>query len=108
MSVPPRHPGPDLDGYLTVRSSTVVARMDFHDSAEDATFRSEVRDWLVEHLTGEFATVGSRGGPADETGWDIRLEWERLLGRDGWVGLSWADAARGGRGGGLDSGRHAE
>jgi alkylation response protein AidB-like acyl-CoA dehydrogenase len=63
--------------------------MDFHDSAEEATFRAEVGAWLAEHLTGEFATVGSRGGPADETGWDIRLEWERLLGRDGWVGLSW-------------------
>src|SRR5712691_10218244 len=76
-------------GYLTARSSTVGDRMDFHDSPEEASFRAEVRAWLAEHLTGEFATVASRGGPADETGWDSRLEWERLLGRDRWVGLSW-------------------
>jgi alkylation response protein AidB-like acyl-CoA dehydrogenase len=63
--------------------------MDFHDSPEEASFRAEVRAWLAEHLTGEFATLGSRGGPADETGWDTRLEWERVLGRDRWVGLSW-------------------
>ena len=63
--------------------------MDFHDSPEEASFRAEVQAWLAEHLTGEFATLGSRGGPADETGWDTRLEWERLLGRDRWVGLSW-------------------
>ena len=70
--------------------------MDFHDSPEEASFRAEVREWLAEHLTGEFATLGSRGGPADETGWDTRLEWERLLGRDRWVGLSWP-AEYGGR-----------
>ncbi|MCZ7527399.1 MAG: acyl-CoA dehydrogenase family protein [Acidimicrobiia bacterium] len=63
--------------------------MDFRDTPEEAAFRDEVRTWLAEHLVGEFAEVGARGGPADEEGYDIRLAWERELGRAGWVGMSW-------------------
>jgi alkylation response protein AidB-like acyl-CoA dehydrogenase len=63
--------------------------MDFRDNPDEAAFRAEVRGWLADHLTGEFAALGSAGGPADETGWDVRIEWEKILGRDGWVGLSW-------------------
>jgi alkylation response protein AidB-like acyl-CoA dehydrogenase len=63
--------------------------MDFADTAEDAAFRDEVRTWLAEHLVGEFREIGGRGGPADETAWDTRVEWEQVLGRDRWVGISW-------------------
>ncbi len=63
--------------------------MDFTDSPEEAAFREEVRDWLADHLVGEFAEIGGQGGPADETGWDVRLEWEKVLGMARWVGLSW-------------------
>jgi alkylation response protein AidB-like acyl-CoA dehydrogenase len=63
--------------------------MDFRDTPDEAAFRAEVRAWLAEHLTGEFAALGSGGGPADETGWDIRLAWEHVLGADRWVGVSW-------------------
>jgi alkylation response protein AidB-like acyl-CoA dehydrogenase len=63
--------------------------MDFHDSPLEAAFRTEVRGWLDEHLVGEFKELGAVGGEADETGWDVRVEWERLLGTDRWVGLSW-------------------
>jgi alkylation response protein AidB-like acyl-CoA dehydrogenase len=65
--------------------------MDFTDSPEEAAFRAEVRGWLAEHLVGEFAGLGGSGGPADETAWEPRVEWERLLGRDRWVGLSWPE-----------------
>jgi alkylation response protein AidB-like acyl-CoA dehydrogenase len=65
--------------------------MDFTDSPEEAAFRAEVREWLAEHLVGEFAELGGTGGPADETAWEPRVEWERLLGRDRWVGLSWPE-----------------
>jgi len=65
--------------------------MDFRDSPDEAAFRNEVRTWLGEHLTGEFAEIGGRGGPADETGWDLRVEWEKLLGKDRWLGLAWPD-----------------
>ncbi len=74
--------------------------MDFRDSPAEAAFREEVRAWLHEHLTGEFAALGGRGGPADEEGWEVRLEWERLLGRDRWVGLAWPEEY-GGRGASL-------
>ncbi len=63
--------------------------MDFHDSPAEAAFRAEVRGWLADHLTAEYAALGGVGGEADETGWDVRREWERLLGAHGWVGLSW-------------------
>ncbi|MFM7272135.1 MAG: acyl-CoA dehydrogenase family protein [Actinomycetes bacterium] len=71
--------------------------MDFRDSPAEAEFRDEVRTWLSEHLVGEFAELGGRGGPADERGWDTRIEWERTLGRDRWVGCSWPEEY-GGRG----------
>src|SRR5262249_59528963 len=66
--------------------------MDFLDSPAEAAFRDEVRTWLADHLVGEFAEVGGRGGPADESHWEVRLEWEKLLGRDRWVGLDWPEA----------------
>jgi alkylation response protein AidB-like acyl-CoA dehydrogenase len=65
--------------------------MDFRDSPSEAAFRDEVRAWLAEHLTGEFAELGGRGGPADETAWDTRVEWEKLLGKDRWLGLAWPE-----------------
>jgi alkylation response protein AidB-like acyl-CoA dehydrogenase len=65
--------------------------MDFTDTPDEAAFRAEVQAWLREHLTGEFAALGSSGGPADETGWDVRIEWERVLGADRWVGMSWPE-----------------
>jgi alkylation response protein AidB-like acyl-CoA dehydrogenase len=71
--------------------------MDFRDSPDEAAFRDEVRGWLADHLTGEFAALGGRGGPADEEGWDTRVEWAKLLGRDRWIGLSWPEEY-GGRG----------
>jgi alkylation response protein AidB-like acyl-CoA dehydrogenase len=66
--------------------------VDFRWSAEDEAFREEVRSWLKEHLVGEYAALGSGGGPADETGWDVRLEWEKQLGEAGWIGLGWPKA----------------
>jgi alkylation response protein AidB-like acyl-CoA dehydrogenase len=71
--------------------------MEFTDTPAEAAFRAEVRAWLADHLTGEYAALGPGGGPADESGWDIRLEWERVLGKDRWVGLSWP-VEYGGRG----------
>ncbi len=71
--------------------------MDFRDTPDEAAFRAEVRAWLAEHLTGEFAALGPGGGPADETGWDVRFAWEKILGAHRWVGLSWPETY-GGRG----------
>jgi len=74
--------------------------MEFGDTKEQAAFRDEVRTWLHDHLTDEFASIGGRGGPADEHAWDKRVEWEKLLGRDRWVGLSWPEEY-GGRAAGI-------
>jgi alkylation response protein AidB-like acyl-CoA dehydrogenase len=65
--------------------------MDFLDTPAEAAFRDEVRTWLAEHLVGEFAEVGGGGGPSDETAWELRVEWEKLLGRDRWVGIDWPE-----------------
>lgn len=64
--------------------------MDLTDSAEDTAFRSEVRQWLGDHLTGEFADAGGAGGPGREhEDFDLRLAWDRLLAEHGWTCLSW-------------------
>jgi alkylation response protein AidB-like acyl-CoA dehydrogenase len=74
---------------MTVDSATVAA---------DATFVEEIRDWLNDHLVGEFAAHKGVGGIADDSSWDVRLEWERLLARDRWLNISWP-VEYGGRGG---------
>ncbi len=72
--------------------------MDLRDRPEDETFRKEVRAWLSDHVVGEFAALGGRGGSGDETyGFETRLEWERVLSADGWTGVGWP-VEHGGRG----------
>src|SRR4051812_8630623 len=67
-----------------------LRRVDFRFSAEDEAFRAEVRDWLAEHLVGDFAELKGAGGPGREhEGFDTRLAWEQLLGKHGWIGLGW-------------------
>src|SRR3981189_1357133 len=65
--------------------------MDFLDTPAEAAFRDEVRTWLADHLVGDFAELRGGGGPSDETAWELRVEWERTLGRDRWVGLNWPE-----------------
>jgi alkylation response protein AidB-like acyl-CoA dehydrogenase len=72
--------------------------MDLRDRPEDEAFRLEVRSWLSDHVVGEFAALGGRGGSGDETfGFEVRLEWERVLAADGWTGIGWP-TEYGGRG----------
>jgi alkylation response protein AidB-like acyl-CoA dehydrogenase len=67
-------------------------------SKEDRLFRDELRAWLHDHLVGEFAAAKGVGGPADDSQWELRLEWERLLAADRWLNISWP-VEYGGRGG---------
>ena len=72
--------------------------MDLRDSPEDVAFRDEVRRFLEEHVVGEFAELGGRGGSGDETyGFEVRLRWEKVLAQAGWTCLGWP-AEYGGRG----------
>ncbi|CAB4863540.1 unannotated protein [freshwater metagenome] len=59
-------------------------------SLSDEEFRQSARQWLAEHVVGEYAALRGRGGPGDEeVGFDLRVEWERELGAAGWIGLGW-------------------
>jgi alkylation response protein AidB-like acyl-CoA dehydrogenase len=65
---------------------------------DDPDFRAEVRAWLNDNLKGEYAELGGAGGPGREhEGFDVRQQWERLLGAAGWIGLGWPKE-NGGRG----------
>ncbi|MGE0881339.1 MAG: acyl-CoA dehydrogenase family protein [Acidimicrobiia bacterium] len=70
--------------------------MDFHDTPAEAAFRAEVRDWLNDHLVGDFKAFDGRGAPASDEGLELRLAWERELGASGWLGLGFP-AEHGGR-----------
>jgi len=63
-----RHPCPGVAGvrglYLTTRQVgcpglATLPAMDLRDRPEDVAFRQEVRDFLQEHLVGEFAELGA-------------------------------------------------
>jgi alkylation response protein AidB-like acyl-CoA dehydrogenase len=61
-------------------------------------WRGEVRDWLNANLSGEFAGARGLGGPGREhEGIEVRLAWERHLGKAGWTCLGWP-VEYGGRG----------
>jgi alkylation response protein AidB-like acyl-CoA dehydrogenase len=63
--------------------------MDIDIAPEHTDFREEVRTWLSEHLTDEFAEHRGIGSPTDDAAWDVRVEWERELSAGNWLGLTW-------------------
>src|ERR1700736_2956780 len=67
---------------------------------EAELFQEEMRDWLNDHLVAEFAAAKGVGGPADDSRWELRLEWEKQLAADRWLNVSWPPEY-GGRGGTL-------
>jgi len=79
--------------------------VDFDDTPELAEFRAEVRDFLDAHATqrhGDDRDWSRNGASTDESvATDYRRrcrEWQQLLHREGWAGITWP-AAFGGRGG---------
>ncbi len=72
--------------------------MDLRFSDEDERFRREAQEFLETHLGAEFASLRGIGGPGKEhQDFEGRLEWERLLGREGWSVVGWPKE-HGGRG----------
>ena len=81
---------------------TITASQHAPLPTDDREFRDLVRTWLRENVVGEFAELRGRGGPGDEEiGFEIRVEWEKVLGRAGWIGLGWP-VEFGGRGATVD------
>jgi len=64
----------------------------------DREFLDELRDWLADHLVGDFKKAGGVGGPADDSMWELRLEWEKELAAGRWLNVTWPEEY-GGRGG---------
>jgi alkylation response protein AidB-like acyl-CoA dehydrogenase len=97
-----------LEGKSIERPSSVDSRVGDRPNAtststdsEDSGFRAEVRAWLASHLVGDFASLGAAGGPGREhEGFEVRLAWEKELGKAGWIGLGWP-VEHGGRGASL-------
>ena len=68
------------------------------DLQADSDFRQQVRDWMTDHLRGEFAPLRFRGGPGDEHALvPERMAWERELAAGGWTCVGWP-TEHGGRG----------
>ena len=64
--------------------------MDLRDTAEDQSFREEVKEWMAEHVVGDFAALGGRGGSGDETyGIEVRQAWEHELATGRWTCIGW-------------------
>ena len=61
-----------------------------HDMGSAANaLRNDVRAWLAKHWTPERRAAHLRK-PFKERGWDV--EFSKLMGRDGWIGLGWPKA----------------
>jgi len=72
--------------------------VDLRCTPEDELFRAEVREWLGDHLTGEFAELRGLGGSGREhQAPQERQAWNQHLARHGWTCLGWP-VEHGGRG----------
>jgi alkylation response protein AidB-like acyl-CoA dehydrogenase len=72
--------------------------MDLQLDADDEAYRERLRDWLAEHLVGEFGRHLGVGGPADNAHWELRIAWEKELAEAGYLGITWP-VEYGGQGG---------
>ena len=62
--------------------------MDFRFSPAELDFVDEVRTWLDEHLTGDFAELEGRGLTGhDDVDPELQIAWERELATGGWLGI---------------------
>ncbi|GAA1032061.1 MULTISPECIES: acyl-CoA dehydrogenase family protein [Amycolatopsis] len=72
--------------------------MDLRYTPEDEQFRADVRAWLGDHLTGDFAALKGLGGSGREhEAPEERQAWNQHLAAHGWTCLGWP-VEYGGRG----------
>jgi alkylation response protein AidB-like acyl-CoA dehydrogenase len=69
-------------------------------TTEELEYRDHLRDWLNEHLVGDYRRYLGVGGPADDTAWGVRVAWEKELAEAGYLAITWP-RAYGGQGGTL-------
>ena len=71
--------------------------MNLQETQEEKDFRQSVRDWMAEHLQGEFEPLRNASG-LGSPGYEAALakRWEQELAVGGWTGLGWP-RAHGGR-----------
>ena len=80
--------------------------MHFEESAEDATYREEVRTWLETHASLRRGESDWSNGPSDHSPraereyFDRCRQWQRTRFDHGWAGITWPVAV-GGRGAGV-------
>ena len=68
------------------------------ETQPEAEFRAEIREWLHDQLTGDFAEIRGRGGPGSEhEAFEERRAWDRHLAAHGWTCIGWPEE-HGGRG----------
>lgn len=86
-----------------MRICSTLADVDFEDSAAEASFRKEAREWLEAHAVpkghpGDFSN-GHQNAELSDVDYARKCsEWQRTLWDAGWAGIAWPKAF-GGRGG---------
>ena len=67
-----------------------------------SSLREEFSAWMTANFCGDYECLRGRATPGDEDAFPgKRLEWERELGKAGWIGIGWPEEY-GGRGASLD------
>ena len=74
----------------------MLQRVDVDLSPEEIEFRQEFRAWLVDNIPEAWEPSQAHGLSHGES-WELRREFERSMGRDGWLGVAWPEEY-GGRG----------
>ena len=74
----------------------MLSRVDIDLSPEEFEFRREFRAWLVNNIPKDWDPGRGRSVSHSDS-WESRREFERSMGRDGWLGVAWPEEY-GGRG----------
>ena len=95
---PANVPSPPSQDFAAIGHALLAGDVSALPDVNDTPFRSEVRDWMSDHLTGKFGPLTDRGHAGDgDAEADLRKAWEAELARGGWVGMGLPETA-GGRG----------
>ena len=71
-------------------------RVDIDLNPQEIEFRGEFRAWLTRNIPAGWEPSQARGLSHHES-WELRRDFERRMGRDGWLGVAWPEEY-GGRG----------